>query len=166
MMPLLVGIVLAISALAFILYPIFRVPAVDTVPAPGTRTTTRSDSQTQSAIEALREIEFDRATGKLSDDDYASLRARFTSAAVTEMRNADAAAATSHDGAFDAAEALVSQFRSGARSCVECGPRPEPDAAYCSNCGRFLAGSCNQCGAHIAEPGAQFCSSCGARLAA
>jgi hypothetical protein len=32
----------------------------------------------ESAIDALREIEFDRATGKLSDDDYAALKTEYT----------------------------------------------------------------------------------------
>ena len=40
----------------------------------------------ESAIDALREIEFDRATGKLSDDDYASLKTEYTRTALVEMR--------------------------------------------------------------------------------
>ena len=34
---------------------------------------------------ALREIEFDRETGKLSDDDYASLKAKYTGEALAAL---------------------------------------------------------------------------------
>ncbi len=43
----------------------------------------------RSAIDALREIEFDRATGKLSDDDYAALKAEYTRTALVELRAAN-----------------------------------------------------------------------------
>ena len=39
---------------------------------------------------ALREIEFDRATGKLSDADYAELKARYTEQAIAAMRRGTA----------------------------------------------------------------------------
>ena len=45
--------------------------------------------------------------------------------------------------------------------CATCGPRPEPDARYCSSCGRFLGGPCPRCGAAMDQPGARFCSACG-----
>ena len=45
----------------------------------------------ESAIDALREIEFDRATGKLSDDDYAALKAEYTRTALVELRARESA---------------------------------------------------------------------------
>jgi hypothetical protein len=36
----------------------------------------------------------------------------------------------------DAIEARVRELRSRHVSCERCGVRPEPDAVYCSNCGR------------------------------
>ena len=38
------------------------------------------------ALRALKEIEFDRATGKLSDSDYEQLKAKYTAEAVAAMR--------------------------------------------------------------------------------
>lgn len=38
------------------------------------------------ALRALKEIEFDRATGKLSDMDYEQLKAKYTAEAVAAMR--------------------------------------------------------------------------------
>ena len=166
MTPLLIGIILALASLAFILYPIFN----ESPPQHATRDDFRGGDfqniESQSAIDALREVEFDRATGKLSDADYASLRARYTKEAVAELRSAGVEDVADADTDADAAEALISRFRARAASCSNCGPRPEPDAVYCSDCGRFLPGKCSSCGAAVTESGAQFCSSCGARLAA
>ncbi len=63
------GTALAVCALGFVLYPLFF--------SIGNRSarTTRSGVDTEdSPIVALREIEFDRATGTLSEADYAELR--------------------------------------------------------------------------------------------
>ena len=124
-----------------------------------------------SAVRALREIEFDRATGKLADADYESLKASYTARALTELRSADAAAAAiTEAGATpsnDVVEALIARARSSAVTCAVCESLcPEPDAVYCSTCGHYLPGRCNKCGVTIAESGARYCSACGWTLAA
>jgi hypothetical protein len=43
------------------------------------------------ALVALKDIEFDHATGKLSDQDYHDLKTRYTLAAVASLREADSA---------------------------------------------------------------------------
>jgi predicted amidophosphoribosyltransferase len=75
----------------------------------------------------------------------------------------DAATAAPSD---DAIEAAVSAFRERMRNCPSCGPRPEPDAVYCSRCGRYLPGTCEGCGTSVTESGAAFCANCGRQLAA
>lgn len=139
-----------------------------------------------SAIEALREIEFDRATGKLSDEDYAELKATYTREALAEMRAADAGVAItppSEVAAADPVEAALAAFRArrhaaahdGAAvaerlhaepgSCFVCGPRPESDATFCSNCGRYLAAECPTCHAPCTREGQRYCEACGTSLA-
>ena len=108
MTALLVGTLLAVVSLCFVLYPLYR---PDTTPTPRAVTVMRRESL---AVEALRDLEFDRATGKVSDDDYESLKARYTTQALTAMR------------------------AGGAAICENCGPRPEADAEYCSKCGAAL----------------------------
>lgn len=129
MVTLLLGTVLALGALAYVLYPVFMTDA-DDAPVPAPR---REPDDAERAVDALREVEFDRATGKLSDDDYAALKAAYTSEAVEAMRASDAASAPD-----DAAEALIARYRERVVSCPSCGERPEPAAAFCSNCGRRL----------------------------
>lgn len=114
MTALLVGTALALGALSFVLYPLFVAsPFVALVPSGGPLSA--ADTRRNAAIEALREIEFDRATGKLSDADYEALRSTYTQRAVEVMRAGDA------------------------QVCLRCGPRPERDAVFCSTCGAPIA---------------------------
>jgi hypothetical protein len=159
MLALLVGTVLAVGALAYVLFPLLVASAP--VPRHLRRYGAPSVAPEQDAVVALREIEFDRATGKLSDGDYDELRTRYTQQALAALRVGDGAQSPD-----DEAEAAVSAFRSQLKQCTTCGPRPEPDATYCSSCGKFLPGVCGSCGASVTEPGAAFCISCGRQLAA
>ena len=159
MLPLIVGTLLAVGALAYVLFPLIAGP----IATPRRRVPTarqNANAVEQEAIVALREIEFDRVTGKLSDSDYVELKARYTERALQAMR-------VREPGQSDEAiEAAVLAYRARMQSCASCGPRPEPDAVYCSNCGRYLPGTCADCGAKVTESGASFCRSCGGRLAA
>jgi hypothetical protein len=122
------------------------------------------------ALTALREIEFDRATGKLSDADYEDLKARYTTVALAALR-AEAA------GPADVEAMIAGRVRSlrsaggsspsPARECPACGPRPEADAVFCSACGVRLEAPawCEQCGAMLPAH-SRFCEVCGTRVAA
>ena len=140
-----------------------------------------------SAVEALREIEFDRATGKLSDEDYAELKATYTREALAELRAKEAGVAVGPPDAATAADpveaalaayrarrhaaahdggAIAERLHAEPGSCFVCGPRPESDATFCSNCGRFLAAECPTCHAPCTREGQRYCEACGTSLAA
>ena len=158
---LIVGTLLAIGGLAVVLYPLF---VTSPTPARPVAAAAVGDGDRARAVDALREIEFDRETGKLSDVDYAELKAAYTQEAIAAMRAEESAAALA--SASDPAEAAVLAYRQRVRDCGRCGPRPESDAVYCSSCGGYLAGRCGHCAAPVTEPGAAFCSGCGHALAA
>lgn len=169
MAALLLGGALAVAGLAWVLLPILRgVPTV-TVATPAGPLDAGA-----TALETLREIEFDHATGKLAAEDYATLRAEFAPRAVEELRVRDALAAESagastggaRANAPDPAEQLIARAKSRARECAKCGPRPESDALFCSDCGRYLAAACLRCGAKVDAERARFCTECGETLAA
>ncbi len=160
MLALAVGTLLAVGALVFVLYPLFAGAMAPSYRAQET-VTQAANAAEQEAVVALREIEFDRATGKLSDSDYGELKTRYTEHALAAMRGG----ATEPVDA-DPVEAAVRASRLRLKECVNCGPRPEPDAVYCSNCGLYLPGACGFCGGAVTEPGSSFCSSCGRQLAA
>ena len=168
--PFIAGIALALIALAIVLAPVFS----DDAPAelrPEHRSTPKLEIDDEpvagSAIEALREIEFDRATGKLSEDDYDGMKARYTVQALVELRAQDAAQARGAAAApTDLAERLVKKYRPGSTICHTHGLRPDPDALFCSECGSYLPGKCEQCGTPVTTAGAHFCTGCGHVLAA
>jgi len=163
MLALAIGTLLAVGALAYVLYPLLVGP----VPVRRAAPQSVAKPAEQEAIVALREIEFDRVTGKLSDADYAELKARYTAQALQAMRAGTEASELARGAATDdAIEAAVSAYRERMRSCPSCGPRPEADAVYCSNCGRYLPGACEGCGASVTDAGAAFCTNCGRQLAA
>ncbi len=184
--PLVIGTLLALGALSVVLSPLLT--GDETNDARPTRVRRPSpDDEPVGAVAALREIEFDRETGKLSDGDYDDLKQRYTRAALAELRAADAeisarnaeatAVADMATGAVpgrqrngeragDPVEAAIQRARLNQRACDVCGPRVEPDAIYCSSCGRYLPGACTGCGTRIDLVGSRFCSGCGEQLAA
>ncbi|MFM8602697.1 MAG: zinc ribbon domain-containing protein [Gemmatimonadota bacterium] len=172
MIPLLVGSLLAVVALAYVLLPILRIESGAARPIVQTRPiVVGGTDEGSSAIEALREVEFDRATGKLSEDDYAILRATYAPQALAELRARDGGArqsAVAVPGASpsDAAERLIARMRTRRTACGGCGPRPEPDAIFCSSCGAYLEATCLRCQAPVPSGDARFCVSCGESLAA
>jgi hypothetical protein len=129
------------------------------------------------ALAALKEIEFDRATGKLSEDDYLFLKTRYSEQALTAIKaeegalpvegGAVAVAPADVESLIEArARAIRAAAASGLPTCPTCGPRPEPDALFCSDCSaRLVAGTCAQCSAPM-EAGSRFCDRCGSRAAA
>lgn len=153
---LLFGSIIAVAALAFVLYPLFF--------GVSQRRLRRSESEAadDSPIAALREIEFDRATGKLSETDYAELKKTYSQRALNELRFNRGGAPTEPS---DPIEARVREYRQTHRECPTCGVRPEVDAIYCSTCGSYLLRTCPSCRAEVTESGATFCSRCGATLA-
>ena len=155
---LVLGTVLSIGVLAYVLAPV----VIGVKRSPATPIVARADRNDDLAIAALREIEFDRATGKLSDADYATLRERYASEALAAMRAGGSAAST----AEDPAEAAIRAYRSAHPTCGKCGIRPETDAIYCSNCGSYLPGKCVSCGVAVTAAGVRYCMDCGVRLAA
>lgn len=178
-MPLIVGTGLAVGALTLVLAPLLSSIDAET-PMPQPNAEGESDDRPITAVDALREIEFDRATGKLSETDYASLKARYTRDALAELRathgSVTAAPSSAVVGATgaradvpvsdDPVEAAIQRARAHVRECSACGPRPETDADYCSSCGRYLPGSCRSCGQAVGMAGARYCSGCGEQLSA
>ena len=160
--PLALGTLLAMAGAALVLAPLLRDPTAER-PAPARRRDRAPEpSASTTSVEALREIEFDRETGKLSDADYATLKATYTRQALAEMRASDA---TRDAMVLDPVEAVVREYEARRAGCTACGARAaEPDALYCSACGHFLPGSCGRCGAAADIPGQKFCSGCGESL--
>jgi double zinc ribbon protein len=168
MLELIVGTLLAAGAMYYVLRPIFRPGPAGDEPAGDEGEDPEDDLSPQAvALRALKEIEFDRATGKLSDADYDALKTKYTAEGLAALRGTAGLPSVASPG--------ISQPRAAARGqstktpvCPIDGPRPEPDAAFCSTCGRRLGTApayCARCGSAL-ETDARYCNRCGARVAA
>jgi hypothetical protein len=146
----------------FVLLPILRPPlepAATDAPVDEGDDPDDDMSKEAVALRALKEIEFDRATGKLSDTDYEQLKAKYTQEALAAMRGEPRLTPGASPGITKARPAAF---------CPEHGVRPESDAVFCSECGRRLGtapGYCVRCGT-VLEDDARYCYRCGARVAA
>ncbi|MDP3773769.1 MAG: hypothetical protein Q8Q85_05820 [Gemmatimonadales bacterium] len=155
-MALIAGLAVALVAVFLVLEPVLRPSAV----SPFRRSTLDDEDddptlvRRDTALAALKEIEFDQATGKLSDDDYERLRAKYTTEALDALRATDAAApeaGPAPDAASeppgvngDAVEALIASARAsskskGRRFCIECGSVLEGSGKFCVGCGTRVA---------------------------
>ena len=155
-MAILIGLVVAILAVLVVLDPILRASAASVRPSVlDEEADDPREVRKELALAALKEIEFDRATGKLSDGDYQAMLTRYTKEAVEALRDTEAvtgvAGGNGHAApervagpggveADDPIERLIAETRAANRG-----------RSFCSNCGAALEGS------------GRFCVECGAR---
>ena len=141
---------------------------------------------------ALKDAEFDRETGKLTDEDYQIVRSRYMSEAAQVLRQLDrltpeaeaaldaeieqAVADLRSDGKglppdlVDRVEAEISSLIRHAAAtgkqtlaCPDCGQPYQPGDVFCAACGTTLANTCPECGTPH-QPDDSFCAHCGASL--
>jgi len=80
----LLGLALIAAVSFFVAAPLFRARA-ETVPAAASGERERWERQKRQALAAIKEAELDYRMGKLSDEDLASMRARFEAQALEAM---------------------------------------------------------------------------------
>lgn len=162
-MQLIAGLVMALAAVLLVLEPLLRAASGHEVTAPAPLFSDSDDdddpalARRDRALAALKEIDFDRATGKLSDDDYGKLKAQFTEDALAALREADAAAAAASPPDLvsvsgprspvpvDDVERLIASARKGGNGgtaarwfCFECGTALKGTNRFCQECGTAL----------------------------
>jgi len=121
------AVLLATGAVYFVLRPIFRVTA-SVVEGDEGDESEEDLSPRAVALRALKEIEFDRATGKLSDADYDALKNQYTGMALDALREAGPSHAFPHPASPIPHPA-----------CPIHGPSSEIGARFCPECGRRLS---------------------------
>jgi len=146
-MTIVAGLLIAVVAVLLVLEPVLRAAAGKPVELAVPLFADSDDEEDpllrrrDRALAALREIEFDRATGKLSDDDFARLQSKYQVEALEALRAVDAAQAgpgPAPEG--DAVERLIAEARAQARTkqqrfCEECGTPLEGSGKFCVACG-------------------------------
>jgi len=108
----------------------------------GGRTRAALEREKMLALRAIKELEFDRAMGKLSESDWQEMSGRLRTRAGRLMRQLDAGAGYREQVENEIAKRLASTPAAGeapaARFCASCGTSRDPDARFCKNCGARL----------------------------
>ena len=84
----------------------------------------RNEREKAVALMAIKEADFDHATGKLSEDDHAALKELYEGRALRAM------------GLLEDAAAADGRAQANAGFCSNCGRRFENDDVFCAACGR------------------------------
>lgn len=103
-------------------------------------------AERESLLIALRDLDFDHATGKITTEDYTPQRAELVARGVAVLKRLDALGASAPASLDDEIEQAIARRRAR---------RADPKAA---------GAACVACGAAL-EAGDRFCSNCGARVA-
>lgn len=81
-------------------------------------------------LRSIKELEFDRAMGKLSDADFAEISGNLRARALGLLEQLEKAPAVDESDVEDEADL---------RACSKCRTDNDPDAKFCKNCGARLS---------------------------
>jgi hypothetical protein len=118
--------------------PLTSKAAPDGTQVLGGRTRAALEREKALALRSIKELEFDRAMGKVSEKDFTEMSARLRGRAARLMRQLDAGA-----GYRDQIEREIER-RLGkapvvvAGVCASCGTKNDADARFCKGCGQSL----------------------------
>ena len=120
-------------------------PVDDRTAMVGERTRVALEREKMLTLRAIKELEFDRAMGKLSEEDFREMGGRLRARAARLMRQLDAGAGYREKIERDlskrlgdhAAQAAPAQAVA-ARTCAKCSTSNDGDARFCKECGAKL----------------------------
>ncbi len=134
---------------------------------------------------AIKDLELDYESGKITETDYRQTRIRLVHQAAELLKQIEAASDTAGLQPDDEIDALLNQIQPdtldkalkerarqqirrdavepAAETCPNCQAPAQPDDVFCSQCGTTLGNLCPKCH-EPASPGDTFCPHCGARL--
>lgn len=161
-MVLLVTLGLLVGVAILIGYPLFKAPS-GVYRREGTEDEPllELELRKESAYAALKELEFDYRTGKLSEEDYKELEEQYRYQAISLLKDIDRA-----EKGEDLSEKIEEEIRAIRKAkqkelrCPSCQENYIPGDRFCPSCGRGLDLACPGCGSPYRE-GDNFCSNCG-----
>jgi len=115
----------------------------DRTPMIGQRTRAALEREKHLTLRAIKELEFDRAMGKLAESDFQEMSGRLRARAAGLMRQLDAGSGYRDQIERDLAarlnsEAAVKKPVAAEQTCARCSTVNDPDARFCKNCGGKL----------------------------
>jgi hypothetical protein len=119
-------------------------------PVLGGRTRAALEREKTLVLRSIKDLEFDRAMGKVSDKDFAEMSTRLRARAAGLIRQLDAGSAYRDQiekeiarrvGQPPRAESKGEKARPTSRLCFTCATENDTDAKFCKNCGSKLEGT-------------------------
>jgi hypothetical protein len=109
----------------------------------GERTRVALEREKMLALRSIKELEFDRAMGKLSDADWQEMSSRLRVRAARLMRQLDAGTGYREQIEKDLGKRLGGQVSAqtkpaAERACAACSTANDHDARFCKSCGAKL----------------------------
>lgn len=113
----------------------------------GGRTRAALEREKALVLRTIKELEFDRAMGKVSDKDFAEMSGRLRLRAAGLIRQLDAGQGYREQIEQEIQKRIKARPasdvgrvpQSGPAACAECGTPNDPDAKFCKNCGGRMA---------------------------
>lgn len=150
-----IGLVLVTAGLFFVMKPFYTKSSLKSKRA---NVGIKPEEAHLSALSALRDLDFDFRTGKVSEEDYPALRAQLVAEAAKYVNG--------EREQEDKIESLIRAHKTkktNEKICSTCGDSVDVDARFCPHCGAEVSAVCPSCGKTI-KSGDLFCTSCGTKL--
>jgi hypothetical protein len=107
----------------------------------GQRTRAALEQEKALALRTIKELEFDRAMGKMSEEDFREMSVRLRARAGRLIKQLDAGSSYRTQIERDLSKRLGEADGKAAhapRSCPKCSTANDPDARFCKSCGERL----------------------------
>jgi len=106
----------------------------------GGRTRAALEREKALVLRSIKELEFDRAMGKLSDKDFVEMSQRLRARAARLMRQLDQGAGYRDQIQKEIERRVAPKVAAmpAVRFCAGCGNKTDPDARFCKHCGKSV----------------------------
>ncbi len=157
---ILIGLAMLIATIPWVVAPILNRKRM---PEPKDDAQAQEGDSHTEGLMALRDLDFDHRTGKVSEEDYINLRANLL-ARVAATLEADEKKNANLDDQLEEKIRSHRQNKQASKICSQCGSELKTTDRFCSICGAAADQACTNCG-HNLKAGDSFCSACGKPVA-
>ena len=152
----------------FVLYPVFTAAPATAPSELDESEFALSDLSDKKAMlyEAIQDLDFEKAAGKVSDTDYETARNDYLAQVSAVMETMDAFAPQKQKRTKPTKKAAQQKRKLEVEvECESCGEGNPKGSNFCLECGKPIAATCASCGESLPAK-ARFCNACGEKVTA